>query len=304
MPTIVFDGILNINKPSGITTMDVVRNVKRITNQRKVGHAGTLDPFASGVVPICLGRATKMIEYLFDTSKKYRAVIHFGVETDTYDSTGKIIREIDFHDDFKKSDIHQVLKSFVGNIKQVPPMYSALKYNGKRLYDLARAGVQIDRDPRLVTVYNIEIIDWKSPYLTLDVECGRGFYMRSLAYDLGSIMKCGGSLKSLIRLKGGGFSIEDAISLEVLSEHNKNDLWLKFLHKIDFAIMHFPIIHLEPKDEQELKNKGAITFLGNLSSNSYSVENIYRLYSQNESLLGIASYSKKLKKWVLDRAFW
>ncbi|GIT16047.1 MAG: hypothetical protein CM1200mP37_6280 [Chloroflexota bacterium] len=183
-------------------------------------------------------------------------------------------------------------------------MYSALKYNGKRLYDLARAGVQIDRDPRLVTVYNIEIIDWKSPYLTLDVECGRGFYMRSLAYDLGSIMKCGGSLKSLIRLKGGGFSIEDAISLEVLSEHNKNDLWLKFLHKIDFAIMHFPIIHLEPKDEQELKNKGAITFLGNLSSNSYSVENIYRLYSQNESLLGIASYSKKLKKWVLDRAFW
>ena len=132
--------------------MDVVRNVKRITNQRKVGHAGTLDPFASGVVPICLGRATKMIEYLFDTPKKYRAVIHFGVETDTYDSSGKIIREIDFHDDFKKSDIHQVLKSLVGNIKQVPPMYSALKYNGKRLYDLARAGVQIDRDPRLVTV--------------------------------------------------------------------------------------------------------------------------------------------------------
>ena len=304
MPTNAFDGILNINKPSGITTMDVVRNVKRITNQRKVGHAGTLDPFASGVVPICLGRATKMVEYLFDTPKQYRAVIHFGVETDTYDSSGKIIREIDFHDNFKESDIRQVLKSFVGNIKQVPPMYSALKYNGKRLYDLARAGVQIDRTPRSVTVYNIEIIDWKSPYLTLDVKCGRGFYVRSLAYDLGSIMECGGSLKSLIRLTGGGFSIEDAISLEVLSEHSKDNLWLKFLHKIDFPIMHFPVIHLEPKDEQELKNKGVITFLDNLNSNLYNLENIYRLYSESESLLGIASYSKKLKKWVLDRAFW
>ena len=304
MQTNVVDGILNIYKPSGITSMDVVRNVKRITNQRKVGHAGTLDPFASGVVPICLGRATKMIEYLFDIPKEYHAIIHFGVETDTYDCSGEILREIDLNDNLKESDIRESINSFIGNIEQVPPMFSALKFNGKRLYDLARAGIQVDRSPRPVTVYSIEISDWGSPYLTLDVKCGRGFYMRSLAYDLGSMMHCGGSLKSLVRINGGGFSIENSITLEVLSEHSKDNLWLKFLNKTDSTIMHFPVIYLNPNEEEYLKNTGSITVFNNLNSDVYSIENTYRLYSGSESFLGVTSFSQKHKKWVLDRAFW
>ena len=304
MQTNVFDGILNINKPSGLTSMDVVRNVKRITNQRKVGHAGTLDPFASGVLPVCLGRATKMTEYLFDTPKEYRAVIHLGVETDTYDCSGKVIREIDLNNNLKESEIRESINSFIGNIEQVPPMYSALKFNGKRLYDLARAGIKVDRKPRLVTVYSMQIIDWESPYLTVDVKCGRGFYMRSLAYDLGLMMKCGGSLKSLVRLRGGGFSIENAITLEVLSEYSKDHLWLKFLYKTDSVIMHFPVVYLKPQEEQILKDTGVISVLNNFNSDVYDIENTYRLYSESESFLGISSYSKKHKKWVLERAFW
>ena len=172
------DGIFNVDKPPDITSMDVVRRVKRASGHKRVGHGGTLDPIATGVIPICLGQATRMMEYLIDGTKEYRGMVALGVETDTYDALGTVVREIDASHVTLK-EVENVLLSFKGNIQQVPPMYSALKRQGRRLYELARAGIHVERNPRDVNVGSIEILDWVPPIVDLRVTCGRGFYMRS-----------------------------------------------------------------------------------------------------------------------------
>ena len=210
-------GILNIDKPYGITSMDVVRRVKRASKLKRVGHGGTLDPIATGVIPVCIGQATRVMEYLLDGVKSYRAVIELGVTTDTYDAVGQVIDEQDTAH-LTSDDIEQALESFKGVTQQVPPMYSALKRGGKRLYELARAGIEVELEPRRVEVFDIRLLEWTCPLATVEVSCGRGFYMRSCAYDLGRAVGCGGHLKSLVRLRSGPFEIADALSLEDAEE--------------------------------------------------------------------------------------
>lgn len=223
--------------------MDVVRRIKRASGLKKVGHGGTLDPIATGVIPICIGQATRMMEYLVDSGKEYRGIVELGVQTDTYDSAGQATATVDASA-IAKDQIEQALTAFEGPIDQVPPMYSALKKGGKRLYDLARAGVVVEREPRRVVVETIRLEKYEPPMATVFVRCGRGFYMRSLAYDLGAALGVGGNLNALVRLRSGPFALEDALSLERAEELLSEGGWENHVHAPDAVLGRLPAVVL------------------------------------------------------------
>jgi tRNA pseudouridine55 synthase len=207
-------GFVNVNKPQGVTSHDVVARTRRTLGLKKVGHAGTLDPLATGVLILCLGGATRLSEYVMDTTKRYRATVRLGVETDSYDAEGRVMRERDVSG-ITRDDVERLLPTFVGGIEQVPPMYSAIKQRGRKLYALARAGEVVEREARLVTIHALELVEWSSPLVVLDVTCSAGTYVRSLAHDLGEALGVGGSLDALERTMSGSFTIDDAVKLDV-----------------------------------------------------------------------------------------
>lgn len=210
-------GFLNIYKPKGLTSHDVVARLRKITKVRQIGHTGTLDPFATGVLPICIGKATRLIEYL-DDDKEYLATVQFGKNTTTYDLEGEITATFDKK--VTEEDVKNALKDFEGEISQIPPIYSAIKVNGKKLYDYARQGQDIEIKPRKVTISKIELkeFDKTSQSAKITVACSKGTYIRSIAYDLGAKLGCGGYLTALERTKAGKFQVNTAIKLEDLTE--------------------------------------------------------------------------------------
>lgn len=210
-------GFLNIYKPKGLTSHDVVARLRKITKVRQIGHTGTLDPFATGVLPICIGKATRLIEYL-DDDKEYLATVQFGKNTTTYDLEGEITETFDKK--VTEEDVKNALKDFEGEISQIPPIYSAIKVNGKKLYDYARQGQDIEIKPRKVTISKIELkeFDKTSQSAKITVACSKGTYIRSIAYDLGAKLGCGGYLTALERTKAGKFQLNTAIKLEDLTE--------------------------------------------------------------------------------------
>lgn len=210
-------GFLNIYKPKGLTSHDVVARLRKITKVRQIGHTGTLDPFATGVLPICIGKATRLIEYL-DDDKEYLATVQFGKNTTTYDLEGEITATFDKK--VTEEDVKNALKDFEGESSQIPPIYSAIKVNGKKLYDYARQGQDIEIKPRKVTISKIELkeFDKTSQSAKITVACSKGTYIRSIAYDLGAKLGCGGYLTALERTKAGKFQVNSAIKLEDLTE--------------------------------------------------------------------------------------
>jgi len=213
--------ILNINKPVGWTSFDVVKKIRGQLNIKKVGHAGTLDPFATGVLLICTGRATKKVEDLMNLKKEYIARIEFGKTTDSYDLTGTIVSERSA-DNLELENINQVIKQFHGEIYQTPPMYSAVKVNGERLYKLARRGEVVERKPRKIRIYQTDVIDFRNPFLKLRIVCSRGTYIRALANDMGEILGCGGYLTSLTRTRVGDYKLEDSFEIKDLIREIKH----------------------------------------------------------------------------------
>ena len=212
------NGVINIIKNTGMTSFDVVARVRKITKEKKVGHTGTLDPEASGVLPICLGKATKIIDYMMENEKAYRVSFKLGIVTDTYDLEGKIIREKDASN-VGKEEIIRVISNFIGNIKQVPPMYSALKQNGVKLYELARKGIEVKREARDITIYKIENIDIQDE-ICMDVYCSKGTYIRSLCFDIGEELGVGATMTKLCRIKNGNFTLENGLNIYDLNEEN------------------------------------------------------------------------------------
>jgi tRNA pseudouridine55 synthase len=208
-------GFLNIDKPAGLTSHDVVAKIRRAAGQRRVGHGGTLDPAATGVLPIALGAATRLLEYLVEGRKSYRATIRFGITTTTDDAEGAVVAEQPVPE-LSQKELHEVAQSFVGTIQQAPPMYSAIQIGGQRMYDLARRGDQVDLPPRTVEIDRIDLVDWQLPLAVVDVVCGKGTYIRSLARDLGMALGCGAHLQALRRTAVGPLVISDAIPLEQL----------------------------------------------------------------------------------------
>lgn len=254
------DGIIPIDKPAGWTSHDVVARMRRLLRQKRVGHAGTLDPAATGVLPICFGQATRVVEYLSESGKAYRATITFGVETDTYDAEGTIIATHDLPPDLDRAAIEAVLPRFIGDIMQVPPMYSALKRDGQRLYDLARAGVTVDLAPRPVHIASLTIISWSPPDLTLEIECGKGTYIRSLAHDLGAVLGPGAHLKQLVRTRVGPFALARAVSLERLAEALADGSWDRWIYAPDEALLDWRAAILADTNEQRLRHGQMLAF--------------------------------------------
>lgn len=233
-------GILNINKSRGLTSHDVVDIVRRVSRQRRVGHSGTLDPLATGVLVVLLGKATRLAEYVADRPKSYLATVHFGVITDTWDAEGRVVETRD-SSDLSVEVIERALARFKGAIEQVPPMYSAIKRDGQRLYHLARQGITVRRDPRWVEIYQTRVVDWCTPELVVQIDCAKGTYIRSLAHDLGQAVGTGAHLSDLTRLAVGGFLLEDAVSLASLLDERANDhQWKRHLLPMRAALGHMP----------------------------------------------------------------
>jgi tRNA pseudouridine55 synthase len=217
-------GYVVIDKPAGWTSHDVVARARRIVGERRVGHAGTLDPAATGVLPLAVGLATRTVEYLADADKSYRATIRFGVTTDSADADGDVVATADVSH-LTMDVLRPAIDSFTGEIMQKPPMHSAIKVDGKRLYELARAGVVADVKARPITVHEVTVIDWTMPDLTLDITCSKGTYIRSIARDLGQAVGTGAHLAGLVRTRSGPFTLDDAMSLEELQERLEREGW-------------------------------------------------------------------------------
>ena len=294
------DGMLNVDKPAGITSMDVLRRIKRASGQKRVGHGGTLDPFATGVIPVCFGQATRMMEYLIDGTRVYRAKIELGVETDTYDSEGTVTRRADASG-IARRDLEAAVDNFKGNIEQVPPMYSALKRNGKRLYELARAGIEVEREPRKVEVSDIDFKDWSPPVLDLEVHCGRGFYVRSLAYDLGRLLGCGGHLKSLIRLRSGPFDISDALTLDQAEQCFEDGSWRDRMHPPDMAVDSLRALIVGRQAEENIGHGRPLPASMRMPE-SRSNERC-RVYSLDGRFLAMMSFNSSTREWQSNRVF-
>jgi tRNA pseudouridine55 synthase len=234
-------GFLNIHKAQGMTSHDVVAKVRRGLKVKKVGHAGTLDPMATGVLIVCLGGATRLSEYVMQSTKRYRARVHLGVTTDTYDAEGEtlIVRDAGH---ITRDDVQNALAPFLGDILQMPPMYSAIKQGGRKLYDLARAGETVERELRPVRIDSLQISDWSLPEFTLDVTCSAGTYIRSLAYDVGEALGVGAHLSALARTASGRFTLDNALPLDTLLTAEN---WQQHIIPPQVALTDWPTVQLD-----------------------------------------------------------
>jgi tRNA pseudouridine55 synthase len=275
-------GLLIINKPAGITSHDVVARVRKITGLRKVGHTGTLDPMATGVLVVCLGQATRLIEYIMAVKKQYRAVIRFGVTTDTLDADGTIVARSDASA-LTETDLNQALPPFLGDIDQRPPIFSAIKKGGRPLYKRARAGQSVEVPLRSVTIYQLDWVDWHPPDLTLDVVCSPGTYIRSLARDLGDAVGVGAHLAGLQRTANGDWTLDEAIALADLTPDN----WQTHLLPVDSAAAHLPKVVLNADNTVHIKH-GRKVELDSVPQNS----GVLRAYSQDNTFLAILTHAE------------
>jgi len=302
------DGILNINKPPGKTSFSIVAMVKRLSGERRVGHAGTLDPAATGVLPVCLGQGTRVTEFLVDTTKTYLAQIELGVATDTYDATGRVIQQGD-PAGISREQLEAALTSFRGLIQQTPPMYSAVKYHGKPLYELARAGIEVERVSRPVKIHQLKIIDLNLPIVTIEIVCGKGTYIRSLAHDLGQALGCGANLKSLTRLRCGLFDIRDAVSVSQLDDAFHYGYWQRFIYPIDTVLLHWAAMLVNDDIEQVIRNGCSLDLentddsLEQETSPLTLAKNRCRVYTDDGCFLGVLRFNSERRQWQPEKVF-
>ena len=281
------DGIIVVNKPRGCTSHDIVYKIKKMFNQ-KVGHTGTLDPMAEGVLPILIGKGTLCSKYLINHDKKYKVTLQLGEKTDTADSEGKIIEKKEINkESLKQENIENILKSFIGKQEQIPPIYSAIKVNGKKLYEYARKGQTVDIKPRKIEIYNIKLLDINenNKQIKFEVFCGKGTYIRSLCEDIASKLNTVGYMKFLQRIEVGEFKLEDCITIEELQE-NFEIVEKKFL-PIELLFKNKDIINL---DDRSLN-----MFLNGVMINQDKCDDVYRVYVHN-TFIGIGIVKNKLLK--------
>jgi tRNA pseudouridine55 synthase len=293
------DGILSVLKPAGKTSFAVVSMVRRWSGERRVGHAGTLDPDATGVLVVCLGQAARIVEYLAGAGKTYQAEIELGVTTDTYDAAGKVVGRSD-PSSVTEEQVSRVLESFRGIIAQVPPMHSAIHHKGKRLYQLAREGVEVEREPRQVNISRLDLLAWQPPVVTVEVDCSGGTYIRSLAQDIGTALGCGAHLKRLVRLKSGTFNIYDAVPLAVLEEAFRGDDWQSYIHPIDEVLLDWPAAILDEESEV-LVTKGSNVEL-NFAGDTGPAGSHCRAYSADGLFLAVLAKTDA-GLWHPDKVF-
>ena len=292
------DGILNLDKPRGKTSFGVVALVRRLSGERRVGHAGTLDPEATGVLPVLLGQATRLIEFLVEGTKVYQAEIELGIATDTYDAAGKVTRRCDVSS-LTPEQVATAVSSFSGFVDQIPPMYSAIKHKGIPLYRWARAGVELPRKARRVEFSRLEIISLHLPLLSLEVECSKGTYIRSLAHDLGQKLGCGAHLRNLVRLRSGPFHISDAVSISKLEDAFKQGHWAELVYPMDTAVLHMPLLTVNEDSEKDIVNGRplAVSTGGDVSAG------LGRAYSRDGRFIAIIRYDVEQGHWKPEKVF-
>lgn len=273
------EGILNIDKPQGMTSHDVVGRVRRVAGLRRVGHTGTLDPMATGVLVVCLGRATRLVEYVVGRPKTYWGVVRLGQTTDSYDADGEILTEAAVPD-LSSAQLEPLLDQFRGDILQVPPMVSAIKKDGKRLYELARQGKTVERPPRPVTIYQLDCLSVDGPEITLRIQCSAGTYIRSIAHDLGQLLGCGGHLVSLRRERVGKFDLESAVPLDELAPENI----ASNLRPMDWAVDHLPKIEVSANAERDLLNGKLVS-----RKDDAPQDDLVRVYNPSGRFVGLVS---------------
>lgn len=286
-------GLLNINKPRLLTSHDVVNNIRKLTGIDRIGHAGTLDPLASGVLIICVEQATRIAEYLANDHKTYLATLRLGQETRTYDAESEVIAEHPWQGVTREA-LERTLSAFQGEIHQVPPMYSAVKHHGKPLYKFARRGITLEREARPVTIYAIEIVAWEPPSLVLRVVCSSGTYIRTLAHDIGGSLGCGAFLADLVRERSGDFSLEKAVTLEQLQQAGSSN-WQRFLLPLRAGLGHLPGVRVDMGQEARIKLGQAVS-LPSLPS----AELAYALNS-NEEVFAILRRRESDGLWQPDK---
>ncbi|WP_322020341.1 tRNA pseudouridine(55) synthase TruB [Clostridium butyricum] len=289
------NGILNVYKNRGMSSFDVVRKIKFLAHE-KVGHTGTLDPEATGVLPVALGKATKIIDYIMNSSKAYEVKLILGKKTTTYDLEGEVVSEKDVSH-IKEEEAMDVVLSFIGEIDQIPPMYSALKKNGVRLYDLARQGIEVEREARRITIHDITDIKIELPYISMTVCCSKGTYIRSLCYDIGEKLNVGATMTMLNRSATSVFRQEDSINIEDLTEENIEN----HLITIEEALRNFPKLTVESSFTKLLVN-GVNVFDKRLTNEKRTQGVLYRVYDNEGLFIGLGKQEDrgfKIEKLLL-----
>ena len=303
-------GIINVYKEKGFTSHDVVAKLRGIIGQKKIGHTGTLDPDATGVLPVCLGKATKLCDMLTDKDKTYEAVLLLGKTTDTQDITGEVL-QTGSTDALEPEVVLQTIQSFTGKYDQIPPMYSALKVNGKKLYELAREGKTIERKSRPVTIHEIHILDIDLPRVRMEVSCSKGTYIRTLCHDIGTKLGCGGCMESLVRTKVGRFILKDSLTLSEIEKIQKEGRLDEILVPVDAMFPQYPKVTVKKEWESLAKNgnvlpEKAVTYQKNcdtIEQVMLSEGETYPVRLYNESDEFIAIYNKREKDYHIVKMF-
>lgn len=308
----MINGIINVYKEKGFTSHDVVARMRKITGQKKIGHTGTLDPDAEGVLPVCLGRATKLCDMLTDRDKTYEAVLLLGKETDTQDISGRILKECDTSL-LTEKNTENCIKSFEGEYDQIPPMYSALKVNGKKLCDLAREGKTVERQSRRVHIYKIRIIEIRLPRVKMEVECSKGTYIRTLCSDIGEALGTGGCMESLVRTRAGVFGISESICLSDIEKMMLENRFEEILLPVDQMFSEFRKIFLSGRNQQLAYNGNPFVWIPGEKRRTGENQHVLfqpvkdekcRVYDENGNFIGIYRYDGKsgfrLEKMFLD----
>lgn len=292
------DGILNIYKEKGFTSHDVVAVVRKTLHMKKVGHTGTLDPDAEGVLPICVGKGTKLADIIMDGRKTYRAVLHLGVTTTTEDASGEILEEKPVI--FDENKIQETIKAFIGTLEQVPPMYSAVKINGKKLYELAREGKEVERKARKITVFDIRIRCFIPPcQVEMDVDCSKGTYIRTLCADIGKALGCGGHMACLVRTATGAFSLENAIKLGELKDIAEAGQLESVLLRLEDALKEYTRVLVSENSVKLLYNGGKIWDRFFQAEKEIEAGQIVTVFDHEKKLVGLYTVMQEEKSFFI-----
>lgn len=296
----MINGIINVYKEKDFTSHDVVAKLRGILKQKKIGHTGTLDPQATGVLPVCLGKGTKLCDMLTEHDKEYEAVMVLGITTDTEDMTGKVLQEREVN--VQEEEVREAINSFLGDYWQVPPMYSALKVNGRKLYDYARAGIEIERKSRLVEILDIQIIDISLPKVTFRVKCSKGTYIRTLCKDIGEKLGCGACMEELKRTQVGIFNIDKALTLSQIEQLVKDNKIDEIVYDIDEMFGNLSKFVIDEKYNKYLYNGNTLKKTWVLDSDN--IEDRIRIYDYLGKFYGIYKYDKMRKEYKPEKIFY
>ncbi len=294
-PQITSDGYININKAFGWTSTDVVRKIKYVTKVKKIGHTGTLDPVAEGVLPICIGQGTRFSEMVLKGDKEYRITVRLGQATDTCDTEGRVIKTAEWSH-VTEDGVREALGHFVGDIEQIAPMYSAIKHKGQRLYKLARQGIEVEREARVLKVYRAELMEWAPPEFIVYIHCGKGFYARSFAKDIGERLQSAGHLSALLRTRAGKFSIANSITLDEFLKRAEERDWRELMVPVDFLLSHLGKCVLNPVESDMVMNG---RWLNASSITDVQIRNGEDIcaYDTRGRLLALLSYDSQRLVW-------